>query len=921
MNKTTKIIIWAVLILSIWVWWYAYISSESGEDNILTSFVKEAINKVDDLSINYTFNTKASLNIKDRGRENGFDLEIKNWSLITKDAWLKERIQLKEGNLSIIGEDSVSLKNVDIVSDNEKLYYKWDFWKILSGLLPDNIKEVLKEWKYVKVDNSKAILAILWDLQNNELIKELAIWMTTSNPEAYYKNNKTIEKLLKTLKSDDLINFVFKDGEYDEVTKKTSLLFNEKLCTLTPVITKSLWEFYPMFSQDLSKDECVKALEWANQFLSFVNIYKEWDSKEGNYKFVINQWTALDLNIDYKEHIIDTWYVSITEPSKKIIFKANWNTKEVLSSLIKLNIEESWIKAIWEIKDWEWKIVVSSNKNSEFTLNWFLDVSKYRLNSYELNWNSWDLKLISKANKEEWKLKITSWKDYSLDVNYKDNVYSLDLKSKDVNANWKADENKLTFNLDAKDYSGKQFAKIDLSADYSDLLKSNYDLDLKSILWDIKSEWNLSKKYFKTYVLLRKDSWIKANDLSFELDLKNEKIIFNYTDYDYDWEKYIIINTNYNKWILIWEYLKRWEKEVDLTWNFKNLWEFDILFNNIRYEEKSIIKAKKDNNIYKYNLSFIQGWKKTLYWNAEIKIEDKKITSSWNFKSEEEKIEANYNFEFDYKKWEAKYELPKEFKEIDIKLLEMNVLPNFEEILKVDKMAWSAVVITWLTTAGTISYISMQGYSNEAKNAKVSSDLTTITRVIEIKVAEWASRLAFVINNNKNRLTNLNLAWKKATKENYSVWTPNYTALGIKREEFLDPSWKDYVIWITRTGGGRMEISWVVEVDWKKQSIIKWNYSPRDNKKYIIDSFSGKIITLNSNATNAFKNWDYVKIWPVKYNVERVKRDWVTVVLDKEVVWKFTKISLVESEWKGLISDYKDNTKTVISGSNYSLPY
>jgi hypothetical protein len=35
--------------------------------------------------------------------------------------------------------------------------------------------------------------------------------MTTSNPEAYYKKNKTIEKLLTTLKSDDLINFVLKD--------------------------------------------------------------------------------------------------------------------------------------------------------------------------------------------------------------------------------------------------------------------------------------------------------------------------------------------------------------------------------------------------------------------------------------------------------------------------------------------------------------------------------------------------------------------------------------------------------------------------------------------------------------------------------------------------------------------------------------
>jgi len=35
--------------------------------------------------------------------------------------------------------------------------------------------------------------------------------MSTSNPEAYYENNKTIEKLLTSLKSDYLINYVFKD--------------------------------------------------------------------------------------------------------------------------------------------------------------------------------------------------------------------------------------------------------------------------------------------------------------------------------------------------------------------------------------------------------------------------------------------------------------------------------------------------------------------------------------------------------------------------------------------------------------------------------------------------------------------------------------------------------------------------------------
>ena len=94
MTKTTKIIIWWILMLSIWLWWYAYMSSKSGEENSITSFLNKTFYKDSNNSLNYTFNTKANLSIKDRWREKGFDLEIKNWSLITKDAWLKERIQL-----------------------------------------------------------------------------------------------------------------------------------------------------------------------------------------------------------------------------------------------------------------------------------------------------------------------------------------------------------------------------------------------------------------------------------------------------------------------------------------------------------------------------------------------------------------------------------------------------------------------------------------------------------------------------------------------------------------------------------------------------------------------------------------------------------------------------------------------------------
>jgi len=247
---------------------------------------------------------------------------------------------------------------------------------------------------------------------------------------------------------------------------------------------------------------------------------------------------------------------------------------------------------------------------------------------------------------------------------------------------------------------------------------------------------------------------------------------------------------------------------------------------------------------------------------------------------------------------------------------------NKKNIMKKNKK-WFWVVESFLamTVVSMVGFVSLAGYSVEAKNNKVRSDINNITMAITIKQTEWVSLMALVSENNKNRLTNLSLAGKKATEENYKVWTPNYTALGIKKENFLDPNGNDYVIWVTTTWGRRMEIAWVITIDWKKQTVIRWDYIWRDTKKYDIDSISWKIIILKTYATNAFRNWDYVRIWPVKYTIESVRRDWKTITLNKKVIWHFTRISLVEAEWKNLISDYRDNTKPLENYSTDSLPY
>jgi prepilin-type N-terminal cleavage/methylation domain-containing protein len=51
------------------------------------------------------------------------------------------------------------------------------------------------------------------------------------------------------------------------------------------------------------------------------------------------------------------------------------------------------------------------------------------------------------------------------------------------------------------------------------------------------------------------------------------------------------------------------------------------------------------------------------------------------------------------------------------------------------------VVITILAILGTIAFISLQGYSTDAKNSKVTSDLKTISTALEAKRTQTSETL------------------------------------------------------------------------------------------------------------------------------------------------------------------------------------
>lgn len=111
------------------------------------------------------------------------------------------------------------------------------------------------------------------------------------------------------------------------------------------------------------------------------------------------------------------------------------------------------------------------------------------------------------------------------------------------------------------------------------------------------------------------------------------------------------------------------------------------------------------------------------------------------------------------------------------------------------------VVITILAILGTIAFISLQGYSGEAKNSKVTSDLRNIASAIEtastrnsVTLAQVVTTTALTANQVDGTLTvgPSNLALNNtASGVTYAVGNVDFAVIGQNGEDFKDPNSTD----------------------------------------------------------------------------------------------------------------------------------
>ena len=236
------------------------------------------------------------------------------------------------------------------------------------------------------------------------------------------------------------------------------------------------------------------------------------------------------------------------------------------------------------------------------------------------------------------------------------------------------------------------------------------------------------------------------------------------------------------------------------------------------------------------------------------------------------------------------------------------------------------VVITILAILGTIAFISLQGYSADARNSKRTEDLNSIVKSIEIKVSNGSNLLSFVTAGDEVGAFSVAGA-DVIAGTNYQAGIPNYSAVCIKSTDFTDPSdASDYRIGLTTKKDGEYEIAATMEnCSGDKSALIVGTYSPRtqDVLTGATIPFAGTKIVLQDADINKIKRWDVIfadgTTATLTGTVTVVSRDGKTLTVDQTLTW--STISLAATETLGLIEDKDESGTPVTNDSTANLPY
>ena len=229
------------------------------------------------------------------------------------------------------------------------------------------------------------------------------------------------------------------------------------------------------------------------------------------------------------------------------------------------------------------------------------------------------------------------------------------------------------------------------------------------------------------------------------------------------------------------------------------------------------------------------------------------------------------------------------------------------------------VVITILAILGTIAFISLQGYSADARNSKRTSDLDSLNSAVITATTKGTPLLAFVDEKPDSQLASASIAGTGViVGTDYNAGVPNYIAMDIKEEDFKDPNGPEYRMGATTKIDGKYEFAASMENgSGEKTAKVRGTYSPRTGVS-VEATINWKKATITNNIDiNTLKRWDISN----GQTIVAVSSDGLTLTFD----WtpSDSPLTLTDDETPGLIDADKDSVtgNPVTEWSTADLPY
>ena len=237
------------------------------------------------------------------------------------------------------------------------------------------------------------------------------------------------------------------------------------------------------------------------------------------------------------------------------------------------------------------------------------------------------------------------------------------------------------------------------------------------------------------------------------------------------------------------------------------------------------------------------------------------------------------------------------------------------------------VVTTILAILGSIAFVSLQGYSADARNSKRTSDLNSLQSAISVKTTEGATLMSFVTSTTDADITAINLGGLADASAFYAGGTPNYSALGVKQADFQDPlSNADYRVGATSLKLGQYELAASMEQgSGNRIAKVTGNYLPRTAATK--DTSTGSVSTqlgINAGDINTFFVGDIVEDAASNTGkVIAISADGTTLTFNTGGLVPGT-IALDIAEEAGLIDGYNASpagTDGAVTDGGSTLPY